>query len=167
MRVDPIGLADSDEIALLIRTAFAEQSVPTDPPASALRVSGDDVRSHLTKGGGVAVRIDGVLAGCALWGPRDGGLYVGRVSVAPGFRRRGIATALLEAAETAARRGGFPRLLLETRLVLGDNRALFAGLGFREVSLHAHPGYAHKTFVLMEKPLPEPQDGMGSPNDRA
>jgi len=167
MRVDPIGLADSDEIALLIRTAFAAQSVPTDPPASALRVSGEDVRSHLSKGGGAVVRIDSILAGCALWAPRDGGLYVSRVSVAPAYRRRGVATALLAAAETAARRGRFPRLLLETRLVLRDNRSLFAGLGFREVSLHAHPGYAHPTFVLMEKPLPESQDGMGSPSDRA
>jgi len=167
MRVDPIRLAQSDAIARLIRTAFAAQSVPTDPPASALRVSGDDLRAHLAKGGGAVVRIDGILAGCALWAPRDGGLYVSRVSVSPEYRRRGVATALLEAAETAARYDGFPRLLLETRLVLPDNRRLFAGLGFREVSQHAHPGYAHPTFVLMQKPLPEPQDGMGSPRDRA
>ena len=167
MRIDPIGLADSDDIALLIRTAFMTQSVVTDPPASALRVTGDDVRAHLAKGAGVAVRIDDALAGCALWGPRDGALYVSRVSVAPTHRRRGIATALLGAAETAARAGGFPRLLLETRLVLTDNRALFAHFGFREASRHAHPGYAHPTFVLMEKPLPDTQDGMGSPRDRA
>ena len=34
------------------------------------------------------------------------------------------------------------------------SRALFAGLGFRETVLKAHPGYDAPTTVRMEKPLP-------------
>lgn len=168
MCVEPIRPDDADAVAALVRAAFAAQSVPTDPPASALRLTGSDVRAHLAGGnGGCVIRVGDTLAGCALWAPRDGGLYISRVAVDPAFRRRGIAQALLLAAEAAGRQARWPRLLLETRLVLMDNRRLFAGAGFREVSLHAHPGYTAPTFVLMEKPLPDTGHGMGRPGDRA
>ncbi len=168
MRVEPMRSDGADAVAALVRAAFVAQSIPTDPPASALRLTGSDVRAHLAAGnGGGVVRAGDALVGCALWAPRDGGLYVSRVAVDPALRRRGIARALLLAAEAAARQAGWPRLLLETRLVLMDNRRLFAGAGFREVSLHAHPGYTDPTFVLMEKPLTDTDDGMGRPRDRA
>ncbi len=148
---------DADAAAALVRIAFAAQSVPTDPPASALRVVGDDVRAHLSAGGAgaVAAGADG-LAGVVLWKPDAGGLYVGRLAVPPAWRRRGVARALLARAEAAARAAGWPRLWLDTRLVLADNRALFAAAGFAEISLHAHPGYSEPTFVRMEKWLATP-----------
>ena len=49
--------------------------------------------------------------------------------------------------------GGLPRLLLSTRLVLVGNRRLFARCGFVETAQLAHPGYAHPTFVDLEKAL--------------
>ena len=67
------------------------------------------------------------------------------------IRRRGVARRLLGEAEAAARALGLPRLHLGTRLVLADNRALFASCGFVEVGRHAHPGFAVATWVEMEK----------------
>jgi N-acetylglutamate synthase-like GNAT family acetyltransferase len=84
-----------------------------------------------------------------------GGLYLARLAVAPAWRRRGIARALIVAAEMAARNAGLPRLYLSTRLVLLDNRRLFAACGFVETARNAHPGYAEPTFVNMEKRLAE------------
>ena len=86
-----------------------------------------------------------------MWLEKDGGLYVARVAVDPAFRRRGVARRLLGEAEAAARALGLPRLHLGTRLVLADNRALFASCGFVEVGRHAHPGFAVATWVEMEK----------------
>ena len=83
------------------------------------------------------------------------GLYLGRLAVAPAWRGRGIARALVAAAEMAARRTGLPRVHLSTRLVLLDNRRLFAACGFVETTRDAHPGYAEPTFVNMEKRLAE------------
>jgi hypothetical protein len=60
---------------------------------------------------------------------------------------------MIAALEQEARARGLPRLLLSTRLVLADNRRLFARCGFVETAQHAHPGYAHPTFVDMEKAL--------------
>ena len=44
---------------------------------------------------------------------------------------------------------------LSTRLVLLDNRRLFAACGFVETAREAHPGYAEPTLVNMEKRLAE------------
>jgi predicted N-acetyltransferase YhbS len=149
-----LGADDADTVAALIRAAFAAQPVPIDPPASALRVSGADVRAHLAAGGGGAVAVADVgMVGAILWQAAGSGLHVGRLAVAMAWRRRGLARALLGRAEAVARAAGHSRLWLETRLVLTGNRALFAAAGFSEISLHAHPGYAAPTFVRMEKRL--------------
>lgn len=147
--------AHAGAVAALVRAAFAAQSVPTDPPASALRLTAADVVAHLAAGGGGAVEEEtGTLAASVMWSEIEGGLYISRLAVGTAFRRRGLARALLESAERAARAARLPRLHLGTRLVLLDNRRLFAGAGFVEVALHAHPGYAEPTWVEMEKRLP-------------
>jgi GNAT superfamily N-acetyltransferase len=150
-------LSDADAVAALIRSAFAAQAVATDPLPSALRVTGEDVAAHLLRGGGGAVAgVDDTLTGSVLWEPRDGGLYVSRVAVAPGARRRGIGRALVGAAEAAARAMQVPHVHLATRLVLADNRRLFTACGFVETERTAHPGYAEPTSVTMVKVLASP-----------
>jgi predicted N-acetyltransferase YhbS len=134
----PICARDAAAIAALIRTAFTVQSVVTDPPSSALRVTEADVSSHLCQGTGAVAEVNGGLVGSALWNERKGGLYLSRLAVAPAWRRRGL-----------------PRLYLSTRLVLLDNRRLFGACGFVETARDAHPGYAEPTFVNMEKRLAE------------
>ena len=147
-------LSDADAVAALIRAAFAAQAVVTDPLPSALRVTVEDVAAHLRRGGAGAVfRADAVLAGSVLWAEQDGGLYVSRVAVAPAWRRRGIARGLMAAAEAAAQAMRLPRVYLGTRLVLEDNRRLFAACGFVETERTAHPGYTEPTSVTMEKRL--------------
>ena len=143
-------LYEADRAAELIRTAFAAIAVPLDPPPSALRLTGEAVRAHLRAGGGGALRGD---AGCVLWAVRDGGLYLSRLAVLPQARRRGIAQALLAEAEKRARALGLPRVHLEVRLALESNRRLFRRAGFVEGAQHAHPGYAHPTYVSAEKLL--------------
>lgn len=148
----PMGLADAQAIAALIREAFAFQPVTLDPPPSALGVTEAAVAEHLRTGGGAVAVSGGVLVGAILWEERDG-LYVSRLAVAPRLRRRGVARALVDAAEAAGRACGAARLHLGTRIPLIGNRRLFAAAGFVEVARHAHAGYVAPTWVEMEKRL--------------
>jgi ribosomal protein S18 acetylase RimI-like enzyme len=146
---------DAAAAAALIRAAFARMSAPVDPPPSALRETEASVAAGIAGGGGAGAEADGLLVGVVLWAEQDGGLYIGRLSVRPDWRGRGVARALMAEAEAEARRRRLPRMLLSTRLALADNRRLFASCGFCETEQHAHPGYAMPTFVDMEKPLGE------------
>ena len=94
---------DAPPVAALIRAALAAQSVVTDPPPSALCFTEADVTESC--GSTVAAR-----GGAGGWAGRsgavaeqDGGLYLGRLAVAPARRGRGIVKALVAAAEAAAR----------------------------------------------------------------
>jgi len=75
------------------------------------------------------------------------------VAVHPDSRGQGLAKRMIAAAEKEARARNLARLFLSTRLVLVDNRRLFAACGFVETTREAHPGYARPTFVNMEKRL--------------
>jgi len=151
--------SDSAAIAGLIRLAFATQSRQSHPPPSALKETADTVRAHLGEGGGAVVDDGGVIVGAVLWNEEEGGLYIGRLSVHPDHRRRGIASALMHEAEREARRRGLTRLWLGVRLVLDDNRRFFAAHGFTEATLHHHEGFTEPTWVTMERDLPSPPEG--------
>jgi len=147
--------ASAAPIAELIRLAFATQSRPTDPPPSALKETAASILQHLRDGGGAVIDDGGTIVGVLLWNEEDGGLYIGRLSVHPDHRGRGIASALMHEAEREARRRGLTRLWLGVRLVLDDNRRFFAAHGFTETTLHRHEGFSEPTWVTMERHLPQ------------
>lgn len=154
MSFRPIRAGDAAAVAALIRTAFSTQPVQVDPPASALGVTAETVAAHLAGGGsGAVAEAQGFVVGSVLWEMRTDGVYVSRLAVDPGARRRGIGHGLMGFAERMARGAGAERLSLGTRLLLSGNRRLFAECGYVEVAQHAHPGYAVPTWVEMEKRL--------------
>jgi ribosomal protein S18 acetylase RimI-like enzyme len=154
-RIRPLRIGDAAASASLIRTAFAAQSRATDPPSGALCETTASVSAKLAEGGGAGVEADGALVGVVLWAEKNGALHIGRVSVLPAWRERGIARALLVAGEAEARRRGLARMTLRVRLALGENQRLFAARGFRVASKGAHPGHDAPTFLVMEKRLAE------------
>lgn len=147
----PLVPADAEVAAALIRDTFASIVPPLLPPPSAMRETTATVVAQIDAGGGAMAEASGITVGVILWGERDGGLYLGRLSVAQDWRRAGVARALIGASEAEARQAGLPRLHVGVRLVLAGNRRLFAGLGYREAQRHAHEGFAEPTWVEMEK----------------
>jgi ribosomal protein S18 acetylase RimI-like enzyme len=150
--VRPMTEADAAAVAALIRAAFAPLRI--DPPPSALGETAESVAAQVRGGGGALAEVADQLAGAVLWQEREGALYLGRLAVDSQHRRRGIARSLIATAEAEAGRRRLARLTVATRLVLTDNRRLFAACGFREMTVHAHEGYAHPTFVVLERVLP-------------
>ena len=145
--------ADAAVIADLVRLAFSTQSVQTDPPSGALKETPDTIAREVAHGGGALVHEQDVLVGAVLWHEEDNSLYVGRLAVHPGQRRRGIARLLMAEAEREAGRRALTRMHLGVRLGLEDNRRLFLSCGFVDVEYLSHEGYTEPTWVRMERRL--------------
>jgi len=71
--------------------------------------------------------------------PPPGTLYVDALAVAPAFRRRGVARAMLERAEAAAAEHGLEGVALDTGLHNEAARALYEASGFRTREIRRAP----------------------------
>lgn len=145
--------SDAAVLADLVRLAFSTQSRPTIPPPGALKETAATIAEQISRGGGAIVEDGGTIIGAIFWNEEDGGLHVGRLSVHPAHRERGIGGALMAEAEREARQRGLPCLRLGVRLVLEDNRRFFGSCGFVETTLHRHEGFSKPTWVMMERRL--------------
>ena len=145
--------ADAAVVADLVRLAFSAQSVPTNPPSSALKETPETITRELAHGGGAVVHEGGAMVAAVLWREEDGSLYVGRVAVHPSHRRRGLARRLMAEAEREARRLRLRRMHLGVRLELEDNRRLFRSCGFVDAEYLSHDCFSEPTWVRMERTL--------------
>lgn len=152
--IEVVALAPADAEAILpvVHAAFAAQSVATDPPSAALRETAESLAAQIAAGGCFGVREEGRWLAAVFWAEEDAdALHFGRLAVLPEARRLGLARALVAAVEAEATRRGKARVTLGVRLVLEDNRRLFASCGYLETARTAHPGYAQPTSATMEK----------------
>jgi GNAT superfamily N-acetyltransferase len=80
--------------------------------------------------------------------PADGSLLVENLAVHPRAQRTGLGRRLMEFAESEAARLGLARLSLYTNVVMTENQAIYARLGYRETRRETEDGYQR---VYMEK----------------
>jgi predicted N-acetyltransferase YhbS len=144
--------SDAQVIYEVTKAAFEEYGAFLDPPSGVSRESLESVQDFLRRGGATLALIDSTAVGAVRYEQRDdGSLYVGRLSVLPSHRRRGIGRALMVAVEERARRMGSERIILGVRLQLPQNRAFYESLGYRADGHGSHPGYNRATWLHMSK----------------
>lgn len=139
------------ELHSLIVAAFHDLAI--DPPSGVLKETVDDFRERLKTERALVVEVEGALIGGVFCAARQDSLYVGRLAVRDDFKRKGVASALLDAAKAEARRLGFQRITLSSRIALKSNIALFRKHGFVVVIEQSHPGFSHPTSYDMELKL--------------
>jgi ribosomal protein S18 acetylase RimI-like enzyme len=146
----PLRPEDAEAALATIRAAFA-----TNPglPSSAFGETATALARQIAEGGGCCVEAPDGLAAVLLWEEAEGGLYLKRLAVRPGHRRRGLAQHLLQAAAEEARRRGRPRLWLRVRAQLAGNLRLFARAGFAEIARLPHERDAATLVAVMERRL--------------
>lgn len=140
-----------EELHSLVVAAFRD--LPIDPPSGVLKETVDDFRERLKTERALVVEVEGALIGGVFCATRQDSLYVGRLAVRDDFKRKGVASALLDAAKAEARRLGFQRITLSSRIALKSNIALFRKHGFVVVAEQSHPGFSHPTSYDMELKL--------------
>ncbi|MGX9116598.1 GNAT family N-acetyltransferase [Mesorhizobium sp. BHbsci] len=140
-----------DEVLALIMRAFASMDGLIDPPSSAHRLTVENLRDKARQETGFAALKDGRIVGCVFVLERANDFYVGKLAVEPGFQGQGIGRQLMQAVEDFARNRGKPAIVLQTRIELTGNHAVFARLGFRETESTAHKGYDRPTSITMRK----------------
>ena len=153
MQVRHSDFSDAATIADIIIEAFSIYRGWLNPQPSALLESAATISEKLTVERCLVAEIAGAPAGCVMYKPEDGGVYLGRLAVRPIYRRRGIAQTLIAAVEAEAIRLGAAAVSLNVRVSLVGNQRLFADCGYHEIARHAHPGFAEPTFIEMQKRL--------------
>ncbi|WP_041776666.1 GNAT family N-acetyltransferase [Blastococcus saxobsidens] len=79
----------------------------------------------------LVAELDGAPAGCGAWRVHPpGGVEIKRVYVAAGFRRRGLAQAIMAELECSAARAGHRSVVLNTGRRQPEAVALYADLGY-------------------------------------
>lgn len=82
---------------------------------------------------------DAQAVGCGAFRPYDQTtVEIKRMFVAPEFRGRGIARAILSAVEREARRRGYGRTILETANRQPEAIALYRSCGYRDIEKYGH-----------------------------
>ena len=94
----------------------------------------------------------GRIVGLLILVPSDDHVLVENVAVEPGRQGEGIGRALLAFAEQRAAELGVSEMRLYTHVLMTENQALYARLGYREVERRTVEG---RTGVFMSKRLGE------------
>lgn len=153
LSLQPVRHAPSDsalaDVLDLIRESFAYMDGRIDPPSSMLRLTVEDVARHCETGEVWSLGLPPLA--CVFLTPRADNLYLGKLAVSAGQRRRGLAGQLVELAVARALELGLPALELQTRVELVENHATFARLGFVQTGETAHPGYDRATSITMRR----------------
>jgi GNAT superfamily N-acetyltransferase len=136
------------ELHALIQGAFRDLSI--EPPSGVLKETVEDFSERLKAETAIVAESVDALIGGVFCAPKKDTLYIGRLAVRQTWRRRGVATALLDAAKAESRRLGIDRLTLNTRIALESNVALFSKHGFLVTGAQCHSGFTRPTFYEME-----------------
>ena len=139
--------------ALLVE-CFAYMEGRIDPPSSLTRMPPDVLAAKAREETLLIAVANGILIGCGYLSEKEDAIYIGKLAVAPPFRRGGVLRALIDEAEKLARRRGKSFLELQTRVELVENHRTFEALGFAKVGETAHPGFDRATSITMRKRVP-------------
>ena len=133
------------DVLTLIHNSFAGMDGRIDPPSSVhsltLAALQKDAADHEVWSLGTPPRA------CVLLKTTQDALYVGKLAVAASHRHQGLATRLIDLANSRAKHHGVRWLTLQARIELTENHATFTALGFSEVARTTHPGYTKPTAI--------------------
>ncbi|NQX61417.1 GNAT family N-acetyltransferase [Paenibacillus qinlingensis] len=151
----PIREAAIDESELIFQVmikSFQEYDGKLNPPSGALLETVERTIHTFHVGGGAALAHEGDrLVGSARYEPASDYMYIGRVSVLPEFRGRGVCKALLHFVENKARAQGFKETRVGVRLSIPENIRLYERLEYEAIEHKFYPDQTDSWYVMRKK----------------
>lgn len=90
--------------------------------------------------------------GCGCWKAVDEQTAeIKRIFVEPEYRRRGVASAIIELLESHICASGYEKILLETARTTGDSKALYLSLGYKEIPYYGSPAGAENCRCFLKE----------------
>lgn len=143
---------ESELIYHVMIESFKEYNGKLNPPSGALMETVDHTIHTFNIGGGAALACDGAkVVGSARYKPVADYMYIGRVSVLPEFRGKGICKALLHFVENKAREQGFMESRVEVRLSIPENIKLYEWLQYEVIEHKFYPERTDSWYVMRKK----------------
>ncbi|MGE0601271.1 MAG: GNAT family N-acetyltransferase [Dehalococcoidia bacterium] len=133
-----VGPEEAAAVREIMFAAFAEYESVLKVPSSAMWESVEDVAGHIALGGAVLARVGSETVGSGRYELREDHVYIGRLSVLPAFRQRGISTAMMEAMEGRALAAGRKEARISVRVLLPRNISLYERLGYVVTARYQH-----------------------------
>lgn len=163
IRLRPADQGDVFALVSIIQGAFFEYLGRLDPPSGAHAESPASVLQMLRNEHALLAEVAGKPVGCVFFAPNERRappgvreLYLHRLGVLPQWRRLGIATRLMDAAELWAVENGFESVALGVRIVLPATRHFYERRDYRVSEFATHAGYGHTTAIILRKRLTAP-----------
>jgi ribosomal protein S18 acetylase RimI-like enzyme len=135
----------------IMHAAFAEYRGALPVESGAHTETDEDVLSVMRSGGAILALDDLEPVGSARFILEQDALYVGRVSVLPTHRRRGIASTMMGFCEQLALQHARPAVRIAVRDSLPSNVGLYQALGYEQVSFDPHPRGADNVWTMIKR----------------
>lgn len=142
---------DWTQLMVVLGESFAGMAGRIDPPSSLTRMTSADL-ADIAERDEIWVIGKPAVATVTL-SVRPGVLHLGKLAVRKDAQGRGLGRRLVDLAVTRARALGLAEVMLETRVELVENHAMFRHMGFVETARRAHPGFDRMTTVEFRKPV--------------
>jgi ribosomal protein S18 acetylase RimI-like enzyme len=157
IRITDATLEDAPLVYDIMQQAFAEYLGVLEPPSGVHTETLEQAIEAIKEGGAVLAwntEADGSekAVGSARYAYHGDSCYVGRVSVLPGYRGKGIASLMLNRMEEIARAHGSSQLEIGVRMVLEANIRLYERHGYHIHEVFEHPK-GGGMVATMVKPL--------------
>ncbi len=139
LRVTDAAPEDAPLVYDIMQVAFAEYLGVLYPPSGVHDETVEDVVDAFKDGGAILAWLGNQAVGSARYTFHDDYFYIGRVSVLPGYRGHGVASAMMNHLEAIARARGYKCLEIGVRMVLESNVNLYKRLGYEVTDRFEHP----------------------------
>lgn len=141
-----------DKVHSIIQQAFQEYAGKLTPPSGAFSETVESLQNKVRgRGGAILVRDDEAVIGASIYYFEDDRIYIGRVSVLPEARDRGIGREMIEYMERLGSEAGVQYAKVGVRLSLPGNIAFYAKLGYQAVEEHDYPEGGDGWYVMLKK----------------